>query len=88
MAEMPFEIWLVWSDQRIAVPSQVSALTALEQAGIAVERGCLSGGCGSCATPYLAGELIHKDACLSTADRERLFCPCVSRASGELALPY
>lgn len=84
----PFEILLVWSETAISVASDQTALTALLQAGVPVEPGCMTGGCGSCATRYIEGDVIHKDACLSASDREHEFCPCVSRACGVLVLPF
>ncbi len=83
-----FEIWLVWSDRRLTVAPGQTVLAVLEAAGVPVEPGCLSGGCGGCATPYVEGNLIHKDSCLSASERNRLFCPCVSRAEGTLVLPF
>jgi hypothetical protein len=32
------------------------------------------------------GDIIHKDGCLSVSDRERYFCPCVSRAWTRIVL--
>jgi ferredoxin len=83
-----FEIWLVWSDVRLTVPADRTALSVLLDAGVPVEPGCMTGGCGECATPYVEGEVEHKDTCLGPDDRKRLFCPCVSRARGTLVLPF
>lgn len=83
-----FEIWLVWSDVRLTVPDDRTVLSVLIDAGVPVETGCMTGGCGECATAYVEGEVDHKDACLSLDDRKRLFCPCVSRARGTLVLPF
>jgi len=83
-----FEIWLVWSDKRLNVAPVQTALEVLEAAGVPVEPGCKSGGCGECATPYVEGALIHKDACLNAGERNKMFCPCVSRAKGTLVLPF
>lgn len=83
-----FEIWLVWSDVRLPVPPERTALAVLTDAGIPVEPGCLTGGCGECAMEYVDGEVDHKDSCLTPEDRRHLFCPCVSRARGTLALPF
>ena len=44
------------------------------------------GGCGMCATAYVEGDIIHKDGCLNASDRERYFCPCVSRARTRVVL--
>lgn len=83
-----FEIWLVWSDRRLPVAAGDSALNVLVSAGVPIEPGCMTGGCGECATEYVEGDVIHKDACLSLEERKRRFCPCVSRARGTLVLPY
>jgi len=83
-----FEIWLVWSDVRLSIPDDRSALAVLLEAGVPIEPGCLTGGCGECATEYVEGDVEHKDACLSLEDRKRVFCPCVSRARGTLVLPF
>ena len=53
---------------------------------MAVEPGCQTGGCGMCVTAYVEGDIIHKDGCLSVFDRERYFCPCVSRARTRIVL--
>jgi ferredoxin len=63
-----------------------AAVAVLLAAGVAVETGCQTGGCGSCVLAYVEGDLIHKDSCLSAADRARYFCPCVSRARTRVVL--
>jgi len=83
-----FEIWLVWSDKRLTVPHDKSTLEILLGAGVPIEPGCGTGSCGECATQFIEGSIVHKDSCLSKKDRERLFCPCVSRARGVLSLPF
>jgi len=86
MADGAFEIYLAWSDRRLMVAAQVSGLQALQEAGIAVEPGCLVGSCGHCVMAYVEGDLVHKDTCLSAEDRARYFCPCVSRARTRIVL--
>jgi ferredoxin len=81
-----FEIYLAWSDMTLAVRPGQTALQALTKAGVAVEPGCQTGGCGMCATAYVEGDVIHKDGCLGVADQERYFCPCVSRARTRILL--
>ncbi|MGI9521157.1 MAG: 2Fe-2S iron-sulfur cluster-binding protein [Hyphomicrobiaceae bacterium] len=83
-----FEIWLVWSDVRLPVGEHQTALAVLEQAGVPIEPGCMTGGCGECATEYVEGDVDHKDTCLNADDRKHQFCPCVSRARGTLVLPF
>ncbi|MEZ5925001.1 MAG: 2Fe-2S iron-sulfur cluster binding domain-containing protein [Hyphomicrobiaceae bacterium] len=81
-----FEIYLAWSEQTLIVPHGISALTVLREAGIEVEPGCETGGCGTCAMTFVEGDLIHKDTCLSAAERAHHFCPCVSRARTRIVL--
>ncbi len=88
MSNEAFEIWLVWSDRILHVPAGVSVLEVLQAAGVPVDVGCENGECGTCATEYVEGEIVHRDTCLSAATREHEFCPCVSRARGRLVLPF
>lgn len=85
-AAAPFEIYLAWSDQTLAVAAGQSALQVLLDAGIPIQPGCLSGGCGECVTEYVEGDVIHKDSCLDEVGRKHNFCPCVSRAKSRIVL--
>jgi ferredoxin len=87
-ADGSFEIYLAWSDQVLKVGAGQSALDVLLQAGVPIEPGCQTGGCGECATAYVEGDVIHKDACLNVDDRQRSFCPCVSRARTRIVLAF
>ena len=82
----PFEIYLAWSDLTLTVGSNETALQVLVAAGIPIEPGCQVGGCGSCMTTYVEGDIIHKDSVLSAADRAHYFCPCVSRARSRIVI--
>jgi ferredoxin len=86
MSDAAFDIYLAWSDKYLRVEATTTALAALLAAGIPVEPGCQTGGCGSCALAYVEGDVIHKDTCLSAADRDHYFCPCVSRAASCIVL--
>jgi len=81
-----FEIYLAWSDQRLTVGPEQTALEVLMAAGVPIEPGCMTGGCGECMTAYVEGDVVHKDTCLNAADRLRYFCPCVSRATSQIVL--
>lgn len=83
-----FEIYLAWSDKTLTVAPGQSALQVLLDAGVPIEPGCQSGACGMCATDFVAGDVLHKDACLNTFEREHSFCPCVSRARTRIVLAY
>jgi ferredoxin len=47
---------------------------------IPVRTSCELGYCGTCLTPYLAGEPDHRDQILSAADRRRYLLICCSRS--------
>jgi ferredoxin len=80
------EILLAWSERTLLVSAGESALEVMVAAGLSVEPGCQTGGCGMCATEYVEGDIIHKDACLTATDRDHYFCPCVSRARTRVVL--
>lgn len=86
MLDAAFDIYLAWSDRNVRVQEDSTALAALLAAGVPIEPGCQTGGCGSCALAYVEGDVIHKDTCLSVGDRARYFCPCVSRAATRIVL--
>jgi ferredoxin-NADP reductase len=81
----PVQLELRRSGVTIQVSSEQTLLDAMIDAGVDVQYGCQVGNCRSCATTVLEGEIDHRDAALSVADREEsnLFCPCVSRAKTE-----
>ena len=81
-----FEIRLAWSDKALVVAADQSALDILLAAEVPIEPGCMTGGCGECVTAYVEGDIVHRDACLSVADRTRYFSPCLSRAGTRIVL--
>ncbi len=81
-----FSVRLARSGRVLPVPEDRSLLSVLREAGITVEASCEGGACGTCTVPVLAGEVIHRDLCLSAARRARVMTACVSRGEGELTL--
>lgn len=78
----PFTVRLARRGTEIRVPAGVSALEALEGAGLSVPNMCREGVCGECRVPVLAGRPLHRDLFLSTEERDAgdsLMC-CVSRS--------
>jgi vanillate O-demethylase ferredoxin subunit len=75
-----FELVLARRQRRLAVPAATSIAQVLHDAGIHVDTVCEQGICGSCITPYLAGEPDHQDACLSQAERATHLAVCCSRS--------
>ena len=83
-----FEIYLAWSETTLIVRPTETALAVLLAAGLPIEAGCGTGGCGKCAPAYVEGDVEHKDVCLSAAEQKHLFCPCVSRARSRVVLAF
>jgi ferredoxin-NADP reductase len=84
----PFTIAAERTGVSVEVASGVSALEALEEAGVVTKSLCRRGFCGECRTHVLAGRPVHRDEVLDEDDRERgeEILICVSRAEGELRL--
>jgi len=76
-----FTVELRKSEFTLAVPADKSILEALVEAGIAAPSQCKEGVCGTCVIPVLAGEIIHRDACLyeEEHDENSAIACCVSR---------
>lgn len=67
--------------REIPVAADRSALSCLQDAGIAVDCSCEVGVCGTCRSRVLSGEVDHRDSYLSDDERAAgWFTPCVSRA--------
>lgn len=84
----PFTIAAERTGVSVEVPPGVSALEALEEAGVVTKSLCRRGFCGECRTRVLAGRPVHRDEVLDEEDRERgdEILLCVSRSEGELHL--
>lgn len=80
-----FTVLLQRSQKSIVVPSGQSILEVLGQHGVAVYSSCREGVCGSCETRVLEGDIDHRDAVLSPAEKaaNNTIMLCVSRASGD-----
>ncbi|MFT3660281.1 MAG: PDR/VanB family oxidoreductase [Gordonia sp. (in: high G+C Gram-positive bacteria)] len=79
----PFTVTLTASGRTVEVPSGVSALQSLLDAGVAVPNMCRQGVCGECRIPVTGGEVVHRDFVLTEEERTRgdsMLC-CVSRGS-------
>lgn len=78
----PFEIILNKTGKSILVEKDASIIDALLMNNIKVDYTCLQGTCGTCIAPVLEGEIDHRDAVLSEAEKMtgNKMCLCVSRA--------
>jgi len=77
------EVELQRSEMTVRVQPGTTILDALIEAGAFVSYECKRGECGTCQTPVLEGEPVHRDVCLSDTQRkeEKLMCPCISWSS-------
>ncbi|WP_095155132.1 PDR/VanB family oxidoreductase [Pseudomonas sp. Irchel 3E13] len=78
----PFRVELLRSGRHLQVSAEQSLLEALEAAGVEVPNLCRGGVCGQCQTPYLKGDVEHRDHVLAAAERASSLMPCVSRGCG------
>ncbi|WP_322068807.1 Rieske 2Fe-2S domain-containing protein [Paraburkholderia bannensis] len=78
----PFTVHLARSGGSVDVPAHTSLLDALRAHGIEVPTSCEQGVCGTCLTPVLDGEPLHRDVWLDARERAAGDCMlvCVSRA--------
>lgn len=78
----PFEAVLARSGRRIGVPTGVSLLEALEQAGVPVASLCRQGVCGECRVGVRHGRPLHRDHFLTEPEKSTAVLCCVSRSQG------
>ncbi|QZO01782.1 PDR/VanB family oxidoreductase [Chenggangzhangella methanolivorans] len=82
----PFDATLASSGATLHVPADRSLLDVLREHGKIMPSSCELGVCGSCVCGYTEGVVIHRDAVISTADRQDRIAPCVSRARVSVTL--
>jgi phthalate 4,5-dioxygenase reductase subunit len=85
--DTPFVVHLSKSDTRLEIPADQTILETLRNAGYDLKSSCESGTCGTCKTPYLSGNIDHRDLVLTEAEKAHSIMICVSRAKeGEISL--
>ena len=82
--DRPFHIRLAKTggDYEVAVDETIAEV--LQRHGITVRTSCELGYCGTCLTPYLAGEPDHRDQVLEENGRRRYVLICCSRAKSRV----
>lgn len=84
-----YSVELKRSGKTVQVPSGVSLLDALLQAGLKPDFSCREGVCGSCEIKVISGEVDHRDQILTNqeraANKSMMICVSVCR-SGVLVL--
>ena len=78
--DRPFRVRLARSGGEYEVPAGETIVGVLRRHGIAVRTSCELGYCGTCVTPYLAGEPDHRDQVLEEDGRGRYVLICCSRS--------
>jgi ferredoxin-NADP reductase len=78
--DRPFRVKLARSGGDYLVPVGETIAAVLQKQGVAVRTSCELGYCGTCVTPYLAGEPDHRDQVLDENSRKRYVLICCSRA--------
>jgi ferredoxin-NADP reductase len=78
--DKPFRVRLAKSGGDYEVRPGETIAEVLQRHGVGVRTSCELGYCGTCLTPYLAGEPDHRDQVLEEAGRRRYVLICCSRA--------
>ena len=81
-AEQAFELVLARSQMRLPVAPGESMADVLQLAGIAIDKLCEQGVCGTCATRWLTGTPDHRDSCLSAEEQLTHVAVCCARSHG------
>lgn len=86
--DAPFTIELARSGRQLRVEVGQSIVDVLEGERLPIDTVCRQGVCGTCRCRVLSGEIEHRDAVLTTAERERgnQILLCVSRGTGKWPL--
>ena len=78
--DRPFRIQLAKTGGEYEIGAGETIAGVLQRHGVAVRTSCELGYCGTCLTPYLAGEPDHRDQMLEENGRRRYVLICCSRA--------
>ncbi|MBB2487523.1 oxidoreductase [Mitsuaria sp. WAJ17] len=81
--DKPIRVHLAQSGIEVDVQPGTSILDALIAADAFVAYDCKRGECGQCHSRVLEGRPLHRDVCLSPAQRAEGLCTCVGWASSE-----
>lgn len=85
--DRPLRVHLLQSGMTLDVAPGASILDAMIDADVFVSYECKRGECGNCYAGVVSGAPVHRDVCLSPAQRAQGMTPCVSwAATPELAL--
>jgi ferredoxin len=79
----PFTVIIASTGRALRVDAGRSILDVLEANAVGVLSSCREGICGTCETPVVRGDVVHRDFVLTDEERQAGDClmVCVSRAS-------
>ncbi|HVZ46897.1 MAG TPA: PDR/VanB family oxidoreductase [Ramlibacter sp.] len=77
--ESTMEVRLAKSGRTIPIEPAQTLLQALRAAGVDCESSCEAGVCGTCLTPYSAGDIEHNDLILNDDERRTEVLVCCAR---------
>ena len=77
-----FEVELAKSGKVLQVGENEFLIDVLNHAKVGIPSSCTQGICGTCMTPFLSGNVEHRDIVLTEKQRESFMCICVGRAKG------
>ncbi len=82
---VPFTVELARSGRQLRVEAGESIVDVLERERLPVDTVCRQGVCGTCRCRVLSGQIEHRDAVLTAAEREEggQILLCVSRGMGK-----
>ena len=72
--------------ERLTVPSDMTLLQVLTQAGFAVMSSCNSGGCGACKVTVCGGEVEYNSTVLGKQEKGMAMQACVDRGIGKIQI--
>ena len=78
--DQPFRVQLAKTGGDYEVRAGETIAEVLQRHGVPVRTSCELGYCGTCLTPYVAGEPDHRDQVLEENGRQRYVLICCSRA--------
>jgi vanillate O-demethylase ferredoxin subunit len=81
-----FAVRIASTGAEYEVPEGRTLLEVLNERGHRVDHACRGGVCASCIVPVAAGEVEHRDMCLTRAQRAVSLAACVSRGRGTVTL--
>lgn len=82
-SDRPVTVRLAHTGNVLRVEPGTTILDAMLAEGVWASHQCRRGICGQCWTPVIAGDIDHRDLCLTPEQRAQGMCTCVSWADSD-----